>query len=66
MNDEYDFANVEGGRFYRQDAILAPPVHLDEDVLHFLTARARARGMSLNALVNALLRKDIELINAAE
>jgi predicted HicB family RNase H-like nuclease len=41
-------------------------VHLDADVLAFLTTRAAARGMSLNALVNALLKKDIELIEAAE
>jgi predicted HicB family RNase H-like nuclease len=41
-------------------------VHLDPEVLEFLTARAEARGMSLNDLVNALLRKDIELIEAAE
>jgi hypothetical protein len=66
MKDEYDFSNAERGRFYRHDAILAPPVHLDADVLAFLAARAAARGMSLNALVNALLKKDIELIEAAE
>jgi hypothetical protein len=66
MKDEYDLSNAERGRFYRQDAILAPPVHLDADVLAFLAARAAARGMSLNALVNALLKKDIELIEAAE
>jgi hypothetical protein len=66
MKDEYEFSDAERGRFYRRDAILAPPVHLDADVLAFLTVRAAARGMSLNALVNALLKKDIELIEAAE
>jgi hypothetical protein len=66
MKDEYDFSNAERGQFYRQDAILTPPVHLDADVLAFLIARAAARGISLNALVNALLKKDIELIEAAE
>jgi hypothetical protein len=66
MKDEYDFSNAERGRFYRPDAALAPPVHLDADVLSFLSARAAARGMPLNELVNALLRKDIELIEAAE
>jgi post-segregation antitoxin (ccd killing protein) len=34
--------------------------------LTFLTARARARGISLSALVNELLKKDIERIEAAE
>jgi len=66
MKDEYDFSNAERGRFYRKDAVLAPPVHLDPEVLAFLTARAKARGISLNELVNDLLKKDIELIEAAE
>ena len=50
----------------RPDAVLAPPVHLDADVLAFLAARAEAQGMSLDELVNRLLKKDIELIQAAE
>jgi hypothetical protein len=66
MKDEYDFSKAKRGRFYREDAMMAPPVHLDPDVLAFLTARASARGMPLNELVNALLKKDIELIEAAE
>jgi hypothetical protein len=66
MKDEYDFSKAERGKFYRAGAVLAPPGHLDPEVLAFLTARAEARGVSLNALVNALLKKDIELIEAAE
>jgi len=66
MKDEYDFSKAERGRFYRPDAVLNPPVHLDPEVLAFLTARAEARGISLSELVNALLKKDIELIEAAE
>jgi hypothetical protein len=66
MKDEYDFSKAERGRFYRKDAALAPPVYLDPEVLAFLAARAQARGMPLNELVNALLKKDIELIEATE
>jgi hypothetical protein len=66
MKDEYDFSKAGSGRFYRKDAVLAPPVHLDPQVLAFLTARAEARGIPLNDLVNELLKKDIELIEAAE
>jgi hypothetical protein len=66
MKDEYDFASGERGRFFRKGAVLVPPVHLDPEVLAFLTERAAARGISLNELVNALLKKDIELIEAAE
>src|SRR4051794_23988034 len=66
MKDEYDFSQAQRGKFYRPDAVLVPPVHLDPEVLAFLTARAAARGVTLNELVNALLKKDIELIEAAE
>lgn len=66
MKDEYDFSNAERGRFYRKDAVLVAPVHLEPEVLTFVTARAQARGISLNELVNELLKKDIELIETAE
>ena len=40
-------------------------MHLEPKVLAYLQARASAKGMTLNELVNALLKKDIELIEAA-
>ena len=64
MKDEYDFAGAQRGRFYRQDAVLVPPVHLEPEVLQYLKAQADARGTSLSELVNALLKKDIELLEA--
>ena len=66
MKDEYDFSKAERGRFFRKDAVLVPPVHLEPEVLAFLTERANARGVALSELVNELLKKDIELIEAAE
>jgi hypothetical protein len=66
MKDEYDFGRAQRGWFHRKDAVLAPPVHLEADVLAFLTARAAARGTSLNELVNDLLKKDIAIIKATE
>lgn len=66
MKDEYDFSKAERGKFYRKDARPVLPVHLDPDVAAYLSERAAARGMSLSELVNALLRKDIELIDVAE
>jgi hypothetical protein len=66
MKEEYDFSAAERGKFHREGARLIPPVHLDPDVADYLSERAAARGVSLSALVNALLRKDIELIDAAE
>jgi hypothetical protein len=65
MKDEYDFSKAERGKFFRRDLQLIPPIHLDPEVLSYLAARAEARGTSLNDLVNELLKKDIELIEAA-
>ncbi len=65
MKDEYDFSTAERGKFCREGARIVPPIHLDPDVLDYLVARASARGVSLSSLVNTLLRKDIELIDAA-
>ncbi len=62
MKEDYDFSNATRGKFFSADAQLIPPVHLDPEVFEYLSARAKARGTSLNALVNSLLKKDIELI----
>jgi hypothetical protein len=66
MSNEYDFSNAERGKFYRPNPMLTPPVHLEPEVLAFFAARAEARGVSLNELINALLRKSIELIQAGK
>ncbi len=65
MQDEYDFSPAQRGKFYRKGAGVVPPVHLEPDVLKYFQARAEARGTSLSQLVNQLLKKDIELIEAA-
>jgi hypothetical protein len=65
MKDGYDFSKAERGKFFRPDAQLIPPLHLDPEVLSYLAERAQGRGTSLNELVNALLKKDIEIIEAA-
>jgi len=64
MKDEYDFTGAQRGKFFREDAVAVPPVHLDPDVLMYLKARADAHGTSLSELVNTLLKKDIALIEA--
>jgi predicted HicB family RNase H-like nuclease len=65
MKDEYDFSNAERGKFYRPNLRLIPPVRLEPEVLDFLATRAKQRGTTVNQLVNQLLKKDIELIQAA-
>lgn len=58
----HDFSNAERGKFYKPDLRLIPPVRLEPQVLDFLAKRAQAKGTTLNALLNDLLKKDIELI----
>jgi hypothetical protein len=65
MKDEYDFKGAERGKFDRKGATLIPPVHLEPEILRYLSERANARGTSSSELVNELLKKDIELIEAA-
>lgn len=64
LSEDYDFSTASRGRFHKPGATLVPPVHLEPDVLEYLLARAEARGTTLSALVNQLLKKDIELIEA--
>jgi hypothetical protein len=62
MNKEYDFSKGERGKFYRSNITLNPPVYLDADVLDYLSAKAKLKGVAVNDMVNDLLRKDIDLI----
>ena len=66
MKEEYELANVVRGKFFTPNLRLIPPLRLDPEVVDFLASRAQARGITLNALVNQLLKKDIELIEAAQ
>lgn len=65
MKTEYDFSNAQRGKFFRPAATLELPIYLDPKVRDYLTARAKAKGVEVNQLVNELLQHDIELIEAA-
>jgi hypothetical protein len=62
MKDHYDFYQGERGKFYKPNLRLIPPVRLEPEVLDFLATRAEQRGITVNQLINHLLKKDIELI----
>ena len=66
MKDHYDFTKGVRGKFFNPGAVFKLPVYLDENVQSYLAARADARGIDLSDLVNQLLKKDIELIEAAK
>jgi len=63
MKDEYDFSKGTRGQFYKADAKLNIPVYLDTDVEDFFAAKAKEKGVNIQQLINALLRKDIALIS---
>jgi hypothetical protein len=48
MKDEYDFLTAKRGKFFREGARLAPPIHLSSEVIDYLSELALARGISLN------------------
>ena len=59
MKKEYDFSKGQRGKFYRSDVELNFPVYLESDVARVVRARARKRDVSIGAVVNEWLRKDI-------
>ena len=65
MPAEISFSKGVRGKFYHPDAKFNLPVYLDDQVQTRLTALANAKGVDLSALVNDLLKKDIELIEMA-
>ena len=64
MKQRYDFSKGERGKFYKPNAVFRLPVYLDKKVESYLAAKADAKGVELSELVNELLKKDIELIEA--
>ncbi|MBV8466407.1 MAG: hypothetical protein JO218_10745 [Burkholderiales bacterium] len=65
MRKEYDFSKAERGKFHRTDTEVHLPVYLDQPIQSRLTEIAKDKGIALTELVNALLQKDIELIETA-
>lgn len=66
MRDEYDFSKGERGKFYKPDATLNLPVYLDDDVRSYLERQAKAKGKELSEIVNEMLKKDIDLVEAVK
>jgi len=58
--EEIDFSAGARGKFHRPGATLRLPVYLDAEVQSRLTRLANEKGIELSALVNDLLRQEIE------
>ena len=65
MPAEIDFSKGVRGKFYRPGLRLRLPIYLDDETQRYLADRAQAKGVDVGALVNQLLKKGIELIEAA-
>ena len=65
MPAEIDFSKGARGKFFKPGATLSLPVYLEAGVQAYLADHAKARGIEVAQLVNELLKKDIELIEAA-
>jgi hypothetical protein len=65
MKSEYDFKNAQRGKFFRTAASLELPVYLESGVRAYMTERANAKSVSVSDLVNDLLKRDIDLIEAS-
>ena len=66
MREEYDFSKGERGKFFKPNARINLPVYLDADVLDYFAAKAEAKGVEINTMVNDLLKKDIALIEGVK
>ena len=63
MKEEYDFTNAEQGKFYRPIEELDIPIYLDDEVKSYFlkNIKQKTKNFSLNNIVNALLKQDIEI-----
>jgi len=66
MKREYDFSKGERGKFHKPDVQMILPVYLDAKVQDYLADKASKKGVELSDMVNDLLRRDIEIIEAGK
>ncbi|MBV5338533.1 MAG: hypothetical protein J0665_03090 [Deltaproteobacteria bacterium] len=62
MKKEYDFSNAEQGKFYCSPEDLRIPVYIDSAVEIFYSKRAKKRKTDIGTLINAVLKKEMELV----
>lgn len=54
------------GKFFQPDAEPRLPVYLDRKVQRYLAQRAADKGTSIEAMVNDLLKREIEIIESVK
>ena len=66
MKKEYDFSKGVRGKFYRPNTRFNVPVYLDSKVQEFVGRIAESKRTDVSAVVNRLLRSDMELVEATK
>lgn len=66
MKKEYDFSRGVRGKFFRPNAKFNVPVYLDGKVQRFVERIAERKRTDVSAVVNRLLRSEMELVEAAK
>ena len=64
MSAEIDFSTGTRSQFFQPQVRLNLPVYLEAEVETYLSTHAKDKGIDVGQLVNELLKKDIELIEA--
>lgn len=66
MKKQYDFSKGIRGKFHRPNAKFNVPVYLDSKVQRFVERIAERKSTDVSAVVNRLLRSDMELVESAK
>jgi len=64
MKREYDFSKGVRGKFYRRGAVLRMPIYLDAKTQQQLQRIAQKKGKAIEEVVNQLVRKEVQLLEA--
>jgi hypothetical protein len=62
MKKEYDFSKAEQGKFYRPITELEIPIYLNKEVKTFFIKRASDKNLEFNKMINAILKKEMDLL----
>ena len=66
MEKEYDFSKGERGKFHHPKAEFHVPVYLDDEVLEVIEKIAVKKNLEVGAIVNQVLKKEMELLKLVE
>ena len=66
MKPKNDFSKAERGKFSRPNSELRLPIYLSVDVQAYFVERAARKGLPLEKMVNALLKREIKIIESVK